>query len=177
MKIKDIIKENLDGKAVITKYQPGKSVEVTMPDGTLITKDLVTNPSALSKDEQGNPIFNLATSPQSGTAASPQQQKPISTGTQVDVNTDPNAIGQQSISSETMGETHEEEQEDADLIGSGKDGDIGGDPTDELINNVVDTEFERSARGKSMSNKTANARNVLPENDELNRWLTIARLR
>ena len=54
MKIKDIIKE-ADGKAVITNYQPGKSVEVTMPDGTLIKKDLLTNPNAISKDEQGNP--------------------------------------------------------------------------------------------------------------------------
>ena len=180
MKIKDIIKE-ADGKAVITNYQPGKSVEVTMPDGTLIKKDLLTNPNAISKDEQGNPVFNLSTSPQAGSAAAPQQ-KPITTGTQVDVNTDPNATGQQGISSETlggetMGETQEEDQEEQDLIGSGDDGDIGGDPTDELINSVIDKNFERSARGKSMSNKSVNVRNVLPENDELSRWLTIARLR
>lgn len=63
-----------------------------------------------------------------------------------------------------------------DLIGSGKDGDIGGDQTDAFINQVIDRDFERSARG-SMSPTTKQSRNILPESDELQRWLTIARLR
>jgi len=160
MKIRDILQET-DNKAVITNYQPGKSVEVKMADGTIVKKDLASNPTALSNDPQGNPIFNLnSTAPQGATPT-----KSITPGTQIDVNTD--SLGQTS-----MGETQEEEEND-DLIGSGKDGIIGGpsggDKTDDLIHDVTDKEFEQHARG---DRTTSNS-----ENDELNRWLTIARLK
>lgn len=178
MKIKDILKET-DGQAVITNYQPGHSVEVTMPDGTLVKKDLIKNPNAIGKDEQGNPVFNLASMQQDAAGQQPQT-KPITTGTQVSVNTDPSkTMGQEAMGDNPAGITafETQEEEDNDLIGSGKDGDIGGDPTDEFINQVIDKGFERSARGKGMSNSPVNSHDVLPENDELKRWLTIARLR
>lgn len=174
MKINEIIRED---QGTIKALEPGKSVTVAMPDGTLITKDLTKDPGAIGKDAQGNPVFNMANQPQTGTAGQPQE-KPLTPGTQIGINTDA-----QSSSSETMGEhpagisafetADEEEEEKNDTFSSGKNKDIGGDPTDSFIRQVTDKSFERYARGKP----TMHQEKKLAENDELQRWLTIARLR
>jgi hypothetical protein len=75
----------------------------------------------------------------------------------------------------------EEEASEDDLIGSGKNQDVGGDPTDSLVSDepghgIIDRSFEKFARN-SMSPKDNTTRNVLPESDELSKWLTIAGLR
>ena len=98
------------GQGVITNYQPGKSVAVTMPDGTQIQKDLTKDPSAITKDAKGNPIFNLAgqQSPSSATPQTAQQQ--FAPGTQVAINTDPNAT-----TGVTMGTEEGTMEEDGEL--------------------------------------------------------------
>ena len=214
MKIKDIVNED-DSQATVTNYQPGKSVELSMPDGTKITQDLEKNPTAISNDEQGNPVFNLnaiqqgqpgqpvpptsgqpvpptsdqpvpptsgqPVPPTSGQPVPPtsgQPMKPITTGSHIEVSSDPaKPIGQQTMGvSENMAED--------DLIGSGKDGDIGGDATDSLLGSkrghgIMDGDFEKKARGlkSAVGSAKSNGRKHLPESDELYRWLTIARLR
>jgi hypothetical protein len=141
-----------------------------MPDGTQIKKDLTKDPSAIGKDEQGNPVFNLAS--QGGSPGAPVvPEKPLAPGAQIAINTDPS----QNLSLPTL-ETQEEEQEEEDLMHSGKNKDIGGDTTDEFINQVIDRKWERFSRG-SMSPKGVASRNVLPESDELSKWLTIAGLK
>ena len=182
MKIKDIVNED-DSQATVTNYQPGKSVELSMPDGTKITQDLEKNPTAISNDEQGNPVFNL-NAIQQGQPGQPvpptsgQPMKPITTGSHIEVSSDPaKPIGQQTMGvSENMAED--------DLIGSGKDGDIGGDATDSLLGSkrghgIMDGDFEKKARGlkSAVGSAKSNGRKHLPESDELYRWLTIARLR
>lgn len=168
MKINDIINE-AGSQAVITNYQPGKTIAVTMPDGTQIQKDLSKDPGAISKDEQGNPIFNLASQPSQGTMGSDNtEQNPLKTGSQIDVNLGGDI--------KTL-ETNEEDLEADDVISSGKNKKIGGDPTDEFINDVIDKKWERSARG-SISSKDQASYGPIPgklaETDELYKWLTIA---
>jgi hypothetical protein len=65
-----------------------------------------------------------------------------------------------------MGETHE------DLVSQGNQ-DVGGDPTDRFINQVIDKKFEKTARqhGGNMSPLSEN------DNDLLNKMLSIAGLR
>jgi hypothetical protein len=168
MKINDIVKE--ETQAVITNYQPGKSVEVAMPDGTQIKKDLTKEPGAITKDEQGNPIFNMMAQPgQAGTMGQPAE-KPITTGMPIGIITDPSKLP-------TLEAQDEEDAEEDDLIGSGEDGDIGDDATDSFINQVVDREYERSSRGSISPRGGQAVRNVLPEGDELYKWLTIAGLK
>lgn len=169
MKIKDIIKEE-DTKATITNYQPGKSVEVKTADGTQITKDLTKDPSAIGKDEQGNPVVNLSSQGGSpGAAVVPE--KPLAAGAQITVNAE-SLVNMPVLTPETQ----EEDKEEDDLIQSGKNKDIGGDPTDEFINQVVDRKWERFARG-DMRPRGSIDRVVLPESDELYKWLTIAGLK
>lgn len=205
MKIKEIVNED-DSQATVTNYQPGKSVELAMPDGTKITQDLIKNPNAVGHDEQGNPVFNLDSiqgdqagqppqpgqpvpptsgqpTPTSGqTPASGQPIKPITPGSHIEVNSDPlKTMGQQTMG---VSENTEEDEADDDLIGSGKDGDVGGDATDSLLGSkpghgIMDGDFEKKSRGGKSSggNTPSTAKSVLPESDELYRWLTIARLR
>lgn len=59
-----------------------------------------------------------------------------------------------------------ESTKDTDTIKSGNK-DVGGDPTDNLINQVRDKKFEKSVAKRS----------TLPEGDELMKWLTIAGLK
>lgn len=161
MKITDLLNEE-NTQAVVTNYQPGKSVEIALPDGTQIKKDLVKDPSAIAQTATG-PVFNLARS--NSQADTQQQAKPIAAGTPISVNTDPNATLAQ--------ETQEEEEED--ILASGKNKDIGGDPTDELINRLTDNPWERAARGNPVIKKPQPRH--LPESDELYKWLTIAGLK
>lgn len=65
----------------------------------------------------------------------------------------------------------EEEREEADTIEQGAHGDIGGDGTDEFINDVRDKGFERSSRGHDGS------MSPLSESDPLYKMLTIAGLK
>lgn len=64
---------------------------------------------------------------------------------------------------------------DPDLIGSGHNVDIGGDPTDAYVDQVRDKEFERGARGGREG--LAGRSKRISENDELAKMLTIAGLR
>lgn len=168
MKIKDIT----EGYKV-TQSSP-QGLELTAPDGVKLTLP-PEKMTAIHPVDPANPN-KLTMDPTTLSQPDKPEQSTepgIKIGSEVEI---PQGM------TPTMGETQEEDAEENDLIGSGKDGDIGGDPTDELIDGgpghgVVDREFERSARGSSMSNKSNNVRNVLPENDELSRWLTIARLR
>jgi hypothetical protein len=74
----------------------------------------------------------------------------------------------------TMQSETVDDVDDKDLIASGKNKDVGGDPTDEYIKDVTDKEFERNAR---RSNR--NVVNPIPvrESEELIAMLTIAGLR
>jgi hypothetical protein len=168
MKIKDIVNET-GTQAVITNYQPGKSVAVAMPDGTQIQKDLTKDPGAIGKDEQGNPVFNLAQHDTNTMGEPATQVKPISNGSQININTDPN----QEINAL---ENTEEHQEEEDLINQ-YNRDIGGDKTEGYINDVIDKKWERTARSGAMAGKNSGTRSTLPESDELSKWLTIAGLR
>lgn len=97
----------------------GKTITVAMPDGTQIQKPI----TAVSNDPQGNPVFNLVSTPAPGqapgtpTPQTPQQKYP--TGSNMPVNT---------------GAPVEEEHDD-----------IGGDKTDDYIDDVTDHEFEKGA--------------------------------
>lgn len=169
MKINDIINET-GSQAVITNYQPGKNIAVSMPDGTQIQKDLTKDPSALSKDEQGNPIFNLNSQPSQGTMGSEPIEKPITTGSQINIITDP------SQEVKTL-ETNEEELEANDVMSSGKNLTIGRDPTDSFIDSIKDRRWERAARGAISSKESGSFGPIsgkLAESDELYKWLTIA---
>lgn len=167
MKINDIINE-AGSQAVVTNYQPGKTIAVTMPDGTQIQKDLTKDPGTISKDAQGNPVFNLSSQPQGTMGSEPKEENPLKTGSQIDINLGGDI--------KTL-ETSEEELENDDVISSGKNKKIGGDPTDEFINSIIDKKWERSARG-SISSKGQSSLSPIPgklaETDELYKWLTIA---
>lgn len=65
-------------------------------------------------------------------------------------------------------------EEDPDLMGSGHNHDIGGDPTDRFIDQVRDKEFERTARG---GREGFAGRAKMSESDELMKMLTIAGLK
>ena len=181
MKINEIIKES-SSTAVVTNYKPGELVAITMPNGTQIQKDLSKDPGAITKDEQGNPVFNMSSLGSSGSAGSMQtSDKPITNGTQIAINTDGQGSGE-TMGHDTPGitafETQEEDLEDEDLMGSGVDHlKNPHDRTDDYINDIVDKRFERGARG-SMSSKTSGSfgpvSGKLQESDELYKWLTIA---
>ena len=181
MKINEIIKES-SSTAVVTNYKPGELVAITMPNGTQIQKDLSKDPGAITKDEQGNPVFNMSSLGSSGSAGSMQtSDKPITNGTQIAINTDGQGSGE-TMGHDTPGitafETQEEDLEDEDLMGSGVDHlKNPHDRTDDYINDIVDKRFERDARG-SMSSKNSGSlgpiSGKLHESDELYKWLTIA---
>lgn len=63
---------------------------------------------------------------------------------------------------------------DVDLMGSGQNMDVGGDPTDSYIDQVRDKGFERAARG---GREGLAGRHKMSENDELMKMLTIAGLK
>jgi hypothetical protein len=120
MKINDITKAYINkrvnhtneemGQGVITNYQPGKSVAVTMPDGTQIQKDLTKDPTAITKDANGNPIFNLAGHQTPSTATPQTAQQQFAPGTHIAINTDPNAT-----TGVTMGTEETAMEEDGEL--------------------------------------------------------------
>lgn len=64
----------------------GKTITVAMPDGTQIQKPMA---SALSKDEQGNDIFNLQTKTAAGAPAQPElsPEQKFKAGADIQVNT------------------------------------------------------------------------------------------
>jgi hypothetical protein len=70
-------------------------------------------------------------------------------------------------------ETHDEldKFDKNDMMASGKNKDIGGDAGDEFIKQIVNPGAERFGRGIDKHAR------ILPENDELDKWLTIAGLR
>ena len=57
------------------------------------------------------------------------------------------------------------------------DYELKGDRKARFINQVVDREYERSSRGSISPRGGQAVRNVLPEGDELYKWLTIAGLK
>lgn len=67
---------------------------------------------------------------------------------------------------------------DVDLMGSGRNGDVGGDATDRFNAQVIDKEFERANRGRVHDRNGFTGRDKkLGESDELTKMLTIAGLR
>ena len=148
MKINEIIKES-SSTAVVTNYKPGELVAITMPNGTQIQKDLSKDPGAITKDEQGNPVFNMSSLGSSGSAGSMQtSDKPITNGTQIAINTDGQGSGE-TMGHDTPGitafETQEEDLEDEDLMGSGVDHlKNPHDRTDDYINDIVDKNLKET---------------------------------
>ena len=162
MKIKEIM-ENYK----VTQSTP-QGIELTAPDGVKLTLP----PEKMTAIHQVDPNDpnKLSLNPVAMTQTDQTSQQPTGpkVGAEVEI---PSELSSQL--STTMGETSDEEE--ADLVKSGNNP-IGGDPTGKLIDKIIDRAYEKSARG-SMSPKGNSSRNVLPENDELNRWLTIAKLR
>ena len=64
-------------------------------------------------------------------------------------------------------ETHQ------DLVSQG-DHDVGGDASDNYIDQVVDKGYERANRGPSTGSVSTISEKKLKESDELYKWLTIA---
>lgn len=101
--------------------------------------------------------------------ADPNAMKPgatVTTATSEELEDEPMAIApdDQHIHGET----------DVDLIGSGHNHDIGGDPADSFIDQVRDKGFERAQRG---GREGFAGRTKMSENDELAKMLTIAGLK
>lgn len=129
MKIHEIVNE-----AVIGNYIPGKSAEIKDPEhGTTTTIDL-TKPENLAKlkpNEQGqleydpDPKSNVQ-----GVATSPQ----ITPGTPVTVKS--STVDEQSSDIDPAKQESDKEQEDKELTA-----DIGGDPTDDFIDDVEDHKY------------------------------------
>lgn len=182
MKIKDIVENfNVTSKDArgITLTDKEKGITLTVPPDQAAAFQIdPQNPNKFSMNQQA-----LQQTPN---AASPDQLPGPKVGAEIEIapnssetmGTDPQAQ-QNQAAPQPMGENQEEDDEDEydkeedDLIGSGKDGDVGGDPTDDLISDVEDKKFTRYSRG----NITSPPSKKLAEDDELNRWLTIARLR
>lgn len=171
MKIKEVMESYK-----VTQNSP-QGLELTAQDGT----KMVLPPEKLSaiQADPNNPN-KFSMNPQAMQSTTNTTELGPKVGAEVEL--PPELSGSQpganTMGSQPMGEMQdEEEMEKNDLIGSGKDGHIGGsgDPTDDLISDVEDKKFTRFARG--MGNRPVNNKSVLPENDELNRWLTIANLR
>jgi hypothetical protein len=183
------IKEIMDNFKVTQNNQQG--VELTGADGTkmIIPQEKMaafqadpTNPNKFSMNPQAmqaqtNP--NEPAGPKVGAEVTLPPELSQNNNTMGSNN--PNQTQQPSTTPEqTMGETQDEyEQEQNDLIGSGKDGDIGGlgDKTDDLISDVEDKKFTRASRGSVPESRTNSNVKKLAEDDELSRWLTIARLK
>lgn len=72
------------------------------------------------------------------------------------------------------GMSGEMDEDHKDTIAQGG-GDVGGDATDNFIDQVIDKDFERAQLGGRSSRSPNNGeRSPLGENDELMKWLTIA---
>jgi len=163
MKIKEIM-ENYK----VTQSSP-QGIELTAQDGVKLTLPPEKMTAIHQVDPNDPNKLSLDPNAMTQTTSTDQQQSGPKVGAEVELPTDLS-----SQLSTTMGETSDEDQED--LVDYGN-GDVGGDRTDKLISKIVNKAYERSARGNSMSSKGNSTRDVLPENDELNRWLTIANLR
>lgn len=100
-----------------------------------------------------------------GQQAQPQQQQLPKVGTEVELD--------DNIGSTMQSETFDDVDDD-DLLSSGENKDIGGDPTDDFINDVVDKDFEKNA-GRSKRNIVKP--DPIKESEELLAMLTIAGLR
>lgn len=148
MKVNEIVKENFK----VTKND-ASGVTLTKPDGTTVIippeqlaalQATPNDPTKFSINPEVLSIDNTNTHP----------HDPIGPKVGSDVEIDTTDIQ----TSEAMGEK--------DLISKKGNKDIGGDPTDDFIDDVVDKEFERGARGKRVR-----------ESAELEAMLTIAGLR
>jgi hypothetical protein len=85
------INEVTGTQATLSAYQPGKMASFTMPDGTVITKDLTKNPNLFATDTAGKMTANLMTNPTAAGQPTGQQpgQQPLTVGTKLDVNLNP----------------------------------------------------------------------------------------
>ena len=138
----------------------GKQVTVKQTDGGDITTTAdaflpgANNTVAMKPDGAGNALKPGATVTQTTTAE--DNEEPLL----------PVAPDGQDIHAET----------DPDLMGSGRNKSIGGDPTDNFIDQVRDKGFERAARSGGSREGFA-GRAKMSENDELLKMLTIAGLK
>lgn len=128
MKIHEIVKE-----AVIGNYVPGKSAEIKDPEhGTTTTIDL-TKPENLAKlkpNEQGQLEYDPDPKSNVQGATTPQ----ITPGTPVTVKS--STVDEHSNDIDPSEQEASKDREDRDLTA-----DIGGDPTDDFIDDVEDHKY------------------------------------
>ena len=167
MKMKEIT-ENYK----VTQSSP-EGLELTSQDGTkmILPPEKMAAIQANPQDPNKFMMNPQAIAPTDATSQAP-------TGPQIGAEVELPADFGSTLTAETQDETDKSEQ---DLITTGEDDDIGGDPTDSLISDkpghgIIDRSFEKFARN-SMGPKDNASRSVLPESDELSKWLTIAGLR
>lgn len=176
MKINDIVKENAGQTVQVKSYEPGKSLTYTQGNDqsgveTQSTIDLAKHPGMIGMGPDGKPVLQDPSKLTNPTNPEAQNEPKIMPGAQLNIQADAsNALGHETMG---MAETSEEDLEDEDLIGSGEDGDVGGDPTDNYIDDIIDKKWERAARSGT-SKVVSPVPSKLAETDELYKWLTIA---
>jgi hypothetical protein len=195
MKIKEIT-ENADSYKVMQSSPQG--IELAAPDGTKINlPPEKAGAVQLNPQDPNKAVLNLNNpalgqpgqpAPVAGQQAVPGQPAPIA-GQQPDQQAQQAAPGQQPATGlPPVGASVEladnntstiqaaEGVDDEDLIGSGKNHDISGDPTDDFIDDVVDHDWEKTA-GVGRSKRVYAKPEPVRESAELIAMLTIAGLR
>ena len=121
MKIKDILNqrptnEEANLSAKVKDFKPGQSITYAIGDKEIM-QDLKQNPSALSFDDQGNPIINTASIPnQAQSSANTSLQQKLQPGTTVPVNTTQTTGTNQIMGSPTNKPVSEKSDDDVDSI-------------------------------------------------------------
>lgn len=149
MKINDIVSEDAPQQFGKISAINGDKATIQKPDGTTMDVDAKT----LMLDP-ANP--NAATIDASTMQGQLHPGMEINTATQEEINP----------------------EDDEDLMGSGHNKDIGGDATDEFINQVTDWDAQRYARGGGSNVSPVGGRQAVPRKvaEELERWKRIAGL-
>lgn len=143
MKINDIILENPIQQFGKISAITGDKATIEKPDGTKM--DVAANTLMLDPNNPNAATIDPAT-----------MQQQLHPGMEI------NTATQEEISDE----------EDEDLMGSGHNHDIGGDATDDFIDDVTDKAAQRYAQGQ-VQNRSTLPRQVA---EELSRWKRIAGL-
>lgn len=149
MKINDILSEDPGQQFGKISAINGDKATIQKPDGT--TMDVDTKTLVLDPSNPNSATIDPATVQ--------QQLHPgmeINTATQEEINP----------------------EDDEDLMGSGHNHDIGGDATDEFINDVTDKAAQRYAQGGQQNQSPVGSRQQVPRHvaEELSRWKRIAGL-
>lgn len=195
MKIKEIT-ENADSYKVMQSSPQG--IELAAPDGTKINlPPEKAGAVQLNPQDPNKAVLNL-NNPALGQPAPIAGQQPnqqAAPGQPAPIAGQPDQQGQQAapgqqpatglppvgasvdLADNTTGTIQAAEGvDDEDLIDSGKNHDIGGDPTDDFIDDVVDHDWEKAA-GVGRSKRVYAKPEPVKESAELIAMLTIAGLR